>query len=141
MFAHVIFANTAKCAIWASGPHVRIDKVSAEHSNLSFSSAFSIHWSSGDINAWNEMREIEIASAMAAVHSNVKRSVRSVRAVALLESVDVPAPEKPSYATVKDLPRDQEVRGQSWAIMAIVGDAAYEIKRRKILDDLGNQFF
>jgi hypothetical protein len=141
MFAHVLFANTANCEIWASGPHVRIDRVSEDHSNLKFSSPDSIHWSRGTIDGWNTMRELENVSTMKAVHSGVKRSVKSLRAVSLLESVQLPEAEKPNYPKVPDIKRDEEIRGQSWAIMAIVGDEAFEIRKRQILDTLGDQFF
>ena len=141
MYAHVVFANTGNCDIWASAPHVRIDKISSEPGNLEVSSTDKIVWSKGSIAEWTVMRESEIADAAAAVHSNIKRSVKSLRAVALLDSLNVPKAPRPEYKKVPEITRDEEVRGQSWAIVAIVGDPVYEIQKRKILDELGSHFF
>jgi hypothetical protein len=141
MYAHVVYANTSNCDIWASGPHVRIDKISSEASDLPVSSAENIIWSKGSIDDWTAMRQTEIADAAAAVHSIVKRSVKSLRAVALIDSLNGPKAPRPNFKVVADIKRDEEVRGQSWAIVAIVGDPVYEIKKRKILDELGSRFF
>ena len=141
MYAHVVFANTTNTEIWASGPHVRIDKISTEHSPLEVSTADVINWSTGSIADWTTMRQSDIAEAAAAVHSTVKRSVKSLRAVALLDSWNAPKAPRPDYKKVPEVARDQEIRGQSWAIIAIVGDPIYETRKRQILDELGSRFF
>jgi len=141
MYAHVVYANTSNCDIWASGPHVRIDKISSDASSLELSCPENIVWSKGSIAEWTLMRQNEINDATAAVHSNIKRSVKSLRAVSLLDSLKMPKVPRPDYKKVPEITRDEEIRGQSWAIVAIVGDPVYEIEKRKILDDLGSNFF
>lgn len=141
MYAHIEFANKAGTKVWASKPHVRITKINDIPGGLQLSSKEEAHWSSGNIDEWTSMRENEISIAMNAMHFGVKRSVKSLRAASLLHSIaDVPV-QKPNYEKVPDITRDEEIRGQSWAIIGLVGDAKYEIERRKILDELGSQFF
>jgi hypothetical protein len=146
MFAHIVFANNCDSVVWASSPHVRIDKITGHGeeytTSLELSTPENIIWSGKGADEWNKMREKEIQITMNAMESVSKRSVKALRAVALIHSLGfTPVVEHKAYAKIPDISRDQEIRGQSWAIMAIIGDPDYENARRKCLDDLGTEFF
>ncbi len=54
------------------------------------------------------------------------------------ENCDVP---ERAYEVVPDYSREHEIRGQEWALIAIVGDTEYESAKEKILDSLGYKYF
>lgn len=99
---------------------------------------------------WVAWRNQQISSTLEAARSQIKRSASQVRATALLST----ARSDTSILThvlnsvrqgpkneVPTLSRSQELRGQSWAILGIVGDASYEIKKSEILNDIGRRYF
>jgi len=47
--------------------------------------------------------------------------------------------EQPKF--VPSMPRSSEIRGQQWALIGLYGDAAYEVKKKQLLEDLGRSYF
>ncbi len=107
---------------------------------------------------WNKLRDSIDAEVTKAAQDKVMRSVNQVRAEALLamlrglpEVPKVPAAvaETGPVAHIKfddakfvpKLSRDMETVGQTWALIAILGDSAYSTKKSEILDAIGSAYF
>jgi len=121
----------------------------------------------GRVDNWNALRESIDAEVTKAAQDKIMRSVNQVRAEALLtmlkdlESETAaagtgPAAEtaagtgpaagtglapEPSQKFVPKLSRDMETVGQTWALIAIMGDAEYSKKKSEILDAIGSAYF
>jgi hypothetical protein len=98
---------------------------------------------------WDQYRNSEIYDTLSAAQSGKKRSSCEVRAASLLESLTeirsspIASPSSPSSKapTAPQVKRDQEIRGQSWAIIAVVGDSKYETSKHLLLQKLGRAYF
>lgn len=100
----------------------------------------------GRLDAWNSWRTLVSQEVLDAAKSHVMRPVLQVRAMYLLAEHDAlqvqKEPEKTATAAiVPSVSRNAELRGQSWALIGIIGDATYEATRSRILDTLGTQYF
>lgn len=112
------------------------------------------------VTKWNEMRDSIDAEVTKAAQEKVMRPVYQVRAEALLamlrdsatlcdaagaESVAAPGPvappAPPAAKFVPKLSRDMETVGQTWALIALMGDADYTKKKSDILDAIGKSYF
>lgn len=114
------------------------------------------------VSSWNSLRESIDAEVSKAAQDKIMRSVQQVRAEALLamlrdlEQCDsitdahaADAGPSDGKATVEDpktkfvpkLSRDMETVGQTWALIAIMGDAEYTKKKSDILDAIGSSYF
>lgn len=108
------------------------------------------------VTKWNEMRDSIDAEVTKAAQEKVMRPVYQVRAEALLamlreamlRDAETARPEASSAAAaplaakfVPKLSRDMETVGQTWALIAIMGDADYTKKKSDILDAIGKSYF
>lgn len=109
---------------------------------------------SAKLKAWNEWREALADEVSAAAREKRMRSVGSVRGVWLLAhfadklaGVNEPAPtaEKAEPAQLAAAAPAEApaaaLAAVSWALVAIVGDAAYAAKKQEILEALGQKYF
>lgn len=103
------------------------------------------------IRDWTALREQMCKDVFEASQSKHRRPYHQLIAERLLDFFGSKVGPKSAKETASDsaesnynvfelLPSD-EVRGQTWAIIAIMGDARYETEREKILDALGLQYF
>jgi hypothetical protein len=87
-----------------------------------------------------------------AMENKVMRPVYQVRAEKLLYEAKMAlkdqalaikdaANEQPSGQLVPSMPRSSEIRGQQWALIGLYGDAAYEAKKKQLLEGLGRAYF
>lgn len=104
---------------------------------------------------WNKLRDSIDAEVTKAAQDKVMRSVNQVRAEALLAMLrglpEVPESETGPVAMpevkfddakfVPKLSRDMETVGQTWALIAILGDSVYSTKKSEILDAIGSSYF
>jgi hypothetical protein len=100
------------------------------------------------VSNWISLRESIDAEVAKAAQEKVMRSVNQVRAEALLEMLkDIstepsgPPASEPTSKFVPRLSRDMETVGQTWALIAIMGDADYAKKKSEILDAIGSSYF
>jgi hypothetical protein len=100
---------------------------------------------------WIDWRESVSREVSEAARERKMRALYEIRAVKLLEdykSSAVPPPaqipcEPSTMAPAKMAPaiqRDDEIRGQTWAIIGICGDAVYERQRHAVLEGLGREY-
>jgi len=103
------------------------------------------------VDQWNNYREKLSKDVFEASQSKIRRPYHQLFAERLLEknvtvettneTTNAESKDDSEKAKVPELVRDNEVRGQTWAVIAIVGDAEYEIRREAILDALGLNYF
>lgn len=103
------------------------------------------------VDQWNNYREKLSKDVFEASQSKIRRPYHQLFAERLLEknvtvettneTTNAESRDDSEKAKVPELVRENEVRGQTWAVIAIVGDAEYEIKREAILDALGLNYF
>jgi hypothetical protein len=93
------------------------------------------------VKEWVDFREKLSKDVFDASHSKKRRPYHQLFAERLLEKPVQEQSYKLNYDTVPELQREEEVRGQSWTIIAIIGDAKYEKSKETILDDLGLSYF
>lgn len=65
----------------------------------------------------------------------------SSEAPLVMAATAIAAPVVDTASIVPTLSRDSELRGQTWALIGLVGDAAYERQKSNILDGLGRRFY
>lgn len=114
----------------------------------------------GRIASWNAYRNAKSVEVFESARLKERRPYHQLYAENLLQRVwpnkssissfltEVPAtvlnpedvPEK-AYDVVPDYSRENEIRGQEWALIAIIGDTEYETAKEKILDSLGYKYF
>ena len=96
------------------------------------------------LSEWTKYREAAETDVVSAARDHRQRPVYTVRAEGLLSMLDVERPgflEPSSAKNVPNLSRADEIVGQTWAILAIVGDASYELAKQMALEALGRKFF
>jgi hypothetical protein len=102
------------------------------------------------VNSWNKLRDDIDAEVSRAAQERILRSVNQVRAEALLmmlkarepcEAGDNHETRKEMTTFVPRLSRDMETVGQTWALIAIMGDSEYYNKKSQILDSIGRAYF
>lgn len=95
------------------------------------------------LSDWNAYRSAVTQEVLDAAKNHVMRPVLQVRAMFLLAEQERSSGnlEASEVTKVPQVSRASELRGQSWALIGIVGDASYETSRADILDRLGLQYF
>ena len=95
---------------------------------------------------WKTWRESVSREVLDAARDRRMRDVLPIRATKLLADYDATVAASAAMVSqsvqklVPKLTRDDEIRGQTWAIIAICGDALYERQRQEILEALGRQY-
>jgi hypothetical protein len=100
---------------------------------------------------WISWRSEEIKTTLEAAHLQLKRSAAQVRAATLLSTIRPKTTimshilesvsRSETRSEVQQISRTQELRGQSWAILGIIGDASYEKKKIAIMNEIGRRYF
>lgn len=96
---------------------------------------------------WTSWRRAVSHEVLEAAQSRTMRSVAKARASGLLSMwpLAMDAPEGPCAGPapriVSEVSRDGELRGQTWAAIAIIGDPEAAQARDEILETLGRQYF
>jgi len=94
------------------------------------------------LEAWNSWRSQQIQDVSKASAERQMRPIFQVRAEKLIaDYTDYSSKPVAVATTVPSVARDSEVRGQTWALIGIAGDADYEMRRASILDSLGSDYF
>lgn len=95
------------------------------------------------VTDWILWRESVSSEVLLAAHERRMRDVSEIRATKLLcdyasigQNLESPKP----YGVVPAVKRDDEVRGQTWAIVGICGDADYERSKHALLQSLGSKY-
>lgn len=111
------------------------------------------------VEAWNLWRREQSQDVLDAAANKTRRSEAQVIATHFLndcetikkEAIEATEPAKPEehaepaiervsitkIPKVKEVSTSHELRGQSWALIAILGDAHYEQEKQRLLNDLG----
>ena len=90
---------------------------------------------------WNAYRNEKYNSVMQAKHE--RRGVQQIYAENLLASNAKAIGQTNGQTTGQtiEVKRDEEIRGQNWALIAIMGDSTYEIAKESYMNELGLDFF
>jgi hypothetical protein len=83
-----------------------------------------------DWNFYRAQKEVDVVQAR-----SKRRTVHQIHAEHLLYSNKMPKVEQTT--TVASIKRDEELRGQNWALIAIIGDANAEALKENIINKLG----
>jgi hypothetical protein len=86
---------------------------------------------------WNNYRNQKNDEVMQA--RSERRGVQQIYAENLLSSIK--NVNKNMTNQIEEIKRENELRGQNWALIAIVGDSTYEIEKELLTNKLGLDFF
>ena len=96
----------------------------------------------GRIDSWNTYRSEKSVEVFESARLKERRPYHQLFAENLLQRVKNGG-SSDLASKVKDVPecpRDNEIRGQEWALIAIIGDTEYEKARENLLNDLGYKY-
>lgn len=158
-----MYLNVANvhCDILSSEPAIRLlgsETTDTNSKDIQLSSTDNIYWISisndtsevgQKIDKWNSHREgicEELYSAMNGQYNRNRRIVLFERIMSKYESEKIVVKPEANNANQLDqkyvpkIERNQELRGQSWAIIGIIGDASYEKSKSFIMERLANMY-
>lgn len=84
---------------------------------------------------WNTFRyqkEVEVLDAKLK-----RRAIHQIHAENLLHGISMPPKIEQTSSAITNVKRDEELRGQNWALIAIIGDAKAETQKEDIINKLG----